>query len=197
MKRIAILLLAAACLLAGCSRGQKFTVNGTLRETGFKGATGAKIEYELMEGTLQAPFTDTTFTIKGKVKKPIIAKLSAVGTEKRITRYFILEKGTISFHRGMAQGTPLNDSTYAFTQKVFDTAHKYTGQKERQVKAIEDVFSDFVSRHKDDPCAVYAIVFGYQKLRKEFMRDLIKSTSPAIQNDGEVHAVKTGLSLPF
>ena len=197
MKRIAIVLLAATCLLAGCSRGQKFTVHGTEQDTGFKGAEAVKIEYELMEKPLQAPMQDGAFTIKGKVDKPVVAKLSAVGMEKKMRWYFILEKGDISFKKGMGYGTPLNDSTFAFTHRIADIAKQYTGQKEIQVKAIEDEFKAFVSRHADDPCAIIAIMFGNHKLRSDALMDLIEATSPAIRNDGEIRAIYRENLLPF
>ena len=197
MKRIAIVFLAATCLLAGCSRGQKFTVQGTLRDTGFKGATAVKVEYEMIEEPLEAPVTDDAFKVQGRVKKPIIAKIQAVGTEKRMTRTFILEKGDITFERGYAVGTPLNDSTVAFVHRISDLAKKYSGQKEPQVKAIEEEFTSFITRHADDPCAIWALKFGHHKVRRELLRDLIKVTSPAIRNDGEVRALDKELRLPF
>ena len=197
MKRIAIVLLAATCLLAGCSRGQKFTVHGTEQDTGFKGAEAVKIEYELMEKTLQAPMQDGAFTIKGKVDKPVVAKLSAIGMEKRMHWFFILEKGDISFKKGMGYGTPLNDSTLAFTHRIADIAKQYTGQKEIQVKAIENEFQAFVSRHADDPCAIIAIMFGNHKLHGDVLLDLIDSTSPAIRNDGEIRSIYRENFLQF
>ena len=197
MKRIAIVLLAATCLLAGCSRGQKFTVQGTLRDIGFKGATAVKVEYEMIEKPLEAPVTDDAFKVEGRVKKPTIAKIHAVGTEKRISRVFILEKGNITFERGFAVGTPLNDSTVAFIHRISDLAKKYSGQKEPQVKAIEEEFTSFITRHADDPCAIWALKFGHHKLRPDLLLDLIKVTSPEIRNDGEVVALKKELRLPF
>ena len=193
MKRIAIILLAATCLLTGCSRGQKFTVQGTLKETGFKDATAVKIEYEMIEEPLEAPVTDEAFTIQGRVKKPTIAKLQAIGTKKRISRMFILEKGNITFEKGFAVGTPLNDSTFAFIRRVSELAQKYKGQKEIQNKAIEEEFASFVTRHSNDPCAIYALKFGNHKFNADLMRKLIDGLSPAIKNDGEIHALENEL----
>ena len=195
MKRIAIVLLAATCLLAGCSRGQKFTVQGTLRDIGFKGATAVKVEYELIEEPIEAPVTDDAFKIQGRVGKPTIAKIQAVGTEKRLNRMFILEKGDITFEKGYAVGTPLNDSTRAFIHRVSELAKKYAGQKDPQVKAIEEEFTSFITRHADDPCAIYALKFGHHKVRRELLLDLIDVTSPAIRNDGEVRALDKELLL--
>ena len=197
MKRIAIVLLAATCLLAGCSRGQKFTVQGTLRDIGFKGATAVKVEYEMIEEPLEAPVTDDAFKVEGRVKKPIIAKIQAIGTEKRMIRMFILEKGDITFERGYAVGTPLNDSTVAFIHRISDLAKKYSGQKEPQVKAIEEEFTSFITRHADDPCAIWALKFGHHKVRRDLLRELIGVTSPEIRNDGEVRALDKELRLPF
>ena len=197
MKRIVIVLTALALLATGCQKGQKFTVQGTVKETGFKDATSVKIEYELMENTLEAPVAGEAFLIKGRVPKPMFAKLSAIGGEKRMVRYFILEKGDITFKRGMACGTPLNDSTLAFTHRVSDIAQQYKGQRELQVQHIKEEFTAFVSRHKDDPCAIYAVMFGHNKLNKDFLLDLIESTSKEIQHDGEMRALYKELILPF
>ena len=197
MKRFVIVLTALALLATGCQKGQKFTVQGTVKETGFKDATSVKIEYELMEKALEAPVADEAFLIKGRVQKPVIAKLSAVGGEKRMERYFILEKGDITFERGMACGTPLNDSTMAFTHRVADIAQKFKGQRDLQVLNIKKEFTAFVSRHPDDPCAIYAAKFGHNKLDKDFLLDLIESTSKEIQHDGEMRALYKELILPF
>ena len=110
---------------------------------------------------------------------------------------FILEKGNITFEKGYAVGTPLNDSTYAFIHRISDLAKKYTGQKEPQVKAIEEEFTSFITRHANDPCAVWALKFGHHKIRRDLLLELIDVTSPAIQNDGEVSALKKELRLPF
>lgn len=193
MKRIAIILLAATCLLTGCSRGHKFTVQGTLRDAGFKGATAVKVEYEMLQEPFEAPVVDDAFKVQGRVKKPTIAKLQAIGTEKRITRVFIAEKGDIVFERGYASGTPLNDSTRAFIHRVSDLAQKYKGQKELQTKAIEEEFTAFVTRHSDDPCAVYALMFGNHKFEADLMRKLINGLSPEMKNDGEIHALEKEL----
>ena len=197
MKRIAILLLAATCLLAGCSRGQKFTVQGTLKDTGFTGATAVKVDYDMIQETLEAPVVDDAFTIQGRVKKPTIAKLQAVGTEKRLSRVFIAEKGNITFEKGLAVGTPLNDSTSAFIHRVSDLAKEYKGQKEAQNKAIEAEFTAFVTRHSDDPCAVFALMFGNHKFNPDLMRKLIDGLSPAIKNDGEILALEKELRFAF
>jgi hypothetical protein len=197
MKRIAIVFLAATCLLAGCSRNQKFTVQGELKHALLPHADAVKLEYGMLEEPLQSSAKDSTFTFHGTVKKPVIAKLTTVGTKSRNTRFLILEKGTITFDRGFATGTPLNDSTVAFTHKISQIAKQYSGKKDVQVKAIEDEFAAFVTRHKNDPCAIFAILFGNHKLRKEVLLDLIKSTSPEIQNDGEIQGLYQQLRLPF
>ena len=199
MKKSVLFLLASVAVLAGCSRGQKFTVQGTLDDVDFPAhADSVKLEYELMPAPIQGPVTSKSFMLAGSVKKPIIARLSTIGTLRRNTRTLILEKGNITFQNGYAVGTPLNDSTYAFSHRVAEIAKANAADKGAQKAAVEKEFSDFVSRHKNDPCAVYAILFANHRLEPKFIRDLIKSTSPEIQNDGEVHGLNSTLKrLPF
>ena len=196
MRKSLFLLLATATVLTGC--GQKFHVNGTLDGAKFPAADTVAIVYEMMPAPIQAAVKDDAFKMAGKLKKPIIAKLNTVGTERRNTRVFILEKGNITFKDGLAVGTPLNDSTYAFSRRVVDLAKQYAGDPSGRKEAINKEFSDFVSRHKNDPCAVYAILYGNRRLSPLFLRELIKSTSPEIQNDGEVHGLNALLErLPM
>jgi hypothetical protein len=194
-KHVIFLLAATALLLVGCGRGQKFTVQGTMKDTGFPAADSVKIEYEMMKAPLRSAVKDGAFSIKGRVEKPVFAKVSTLGAERRHSVSCILEKGDISFRKGLAYGTPLNDSTEAFTLRISQTAKKYSGQKEAQVKAIENEFAAFVSRHANDPCAIYAIMFGNHKLRAGFLRELIASTSPEIRNNGEIHSLEMELRI--
>ena len=199
MKKSVLFLLASVAVLAGCSRGQKFTVQGTLRDFGFPPTTDSvKVEYELLEKPFLAAVNDKAVLVQGRVKKPVLATVESIGTDRRNLRFFILEKGDITFQNGMATGTPLNDSTRAFLANISTVAKQYTGQKEAQTEAVHKEISSFVSRHADDPCAIFAIKFADHKVSNDFLRQLIKSTSPAIQNDGEIHALTTRLnSMPF
>jgi hypothetical protein len=189
MKKTVLFLLASVLLLAGCNRGLKFTVQGTLDDVRIPYADSVKVVCERIEKPILAAVTNHAFQLQGKVEKPSIAKLQAVGTERRTTRPFILEEGAISFREGRAYGTPLNDSTEAFTKRLNDISKQYAGQQEELKKAIQKEFSAFVSRHPKDPCAIYAIMVGNRRVEPEFLRSLIDMTAPEIKNDGEIHAL--------
>ena len=189
MKKSALFLLASVLVLAGCNRGLPFTVQGTLNDVRIPIADTLTVVCEGLERPLLLPVVDRAFQFQGKLDKPSIAKLQAVGSERRNTRTFILEKGTISFRDGHAYGTPLNDSTEAFSKRLSDISKQFAGQQEELKEAIHQEFSAFVSRHPKDPCAVYAIMVGNHRLEPEFLRGLIDITAPEVKNDGEVHAL--------
>ena len=189
MKKSALFLLASVQVLAGCNRGLPFTVQGTLNDVRIPIADTLTVVCEGLERPLQVPVVDRAFHFQGKVERPTIAKLQAVGSERRNTRTFILEKGTINFRDGRAYGTPLNDSTEAFSKRLSDISKQFAGQQEELKEAIHQEFSAFVSRHPKDPCAVYAIMVGNHRLEPEFLRGLIDITAPEVKNDGEVHAL--------
>ena len=189
MKKSALFLLASVLVLAGCNRGLPFTVQGTLNDVRIPIADTLTVVCEGLERPLQVPVVDRAFHFQGKVERPTIAKLQAVGSERRNTRTFILEKGTINFRDGRAYGTPLNDSTEAFSKRLSDISKQFAGQQEELKEAIHQEFSAFVSRHPKDPCAVYAIMVGNHRLEPEFLRGLIDITAPEVKNDGEVHAL--------
>lgn len=199
MKKIRIFLLisAVACLTVGCSRPQKFTVQGTLKDIKFPKADSVRIESSLLATPIFAPVNDKAFALRGKVKEPTIGKIFAVGTKRRNAHFLILEKGAITFKDGLACGTPLNDSTVAFTHRLRELNKKYPAPEDRELrqKAIEKEFSDFVARHKDDPCATYAILLGNNRLSPDALLKLIRSASSKIQNDDDVHALKKNLSM--
>ena len=196
MKRILLFLAAAACLASGCTRYQKFTVQGTLKDIKFPKADSVRMESELLEKPIFAPVNDKAFVLQGKVKSPTIGKLYTVGTRKRNSRFMILEKGTITFKDGIPCGTPLNDSTAAFTARLKSLTDKFPNpeDKEARQKAFENEFIDFVARHKDDPCAVYAILLAQNRMEPEVLLRLIRSTSTKIQNNGDVHTLKKNLT---
>ena len=186
MKKRVILLLAAAAVLVGC--GQKFTVQGTLDDLKFPAADSVVVEYETMTAPIKAAVQDGAFTLSGKVKKPTFAKVSTLGVSPRFTRVLVLEKGHISFKDGRAVGTPLNDAADAFTKSLNELNHQYQDPESRR-EALEKAFSDFVSKHKKDPCAIYAILLGNHRMTPEFLLELIQSTSSEIQNDGDIHSL--------
>ena len=185
------MLLASAVVLAGCAK--KFNVQGTLDGARLRTTESVVVEYETMSEPLKADVKDDAFALSGKVKKPIIAKLSTVGVSPRNTRLFILEKGDITFKDGLACGTPLNDSTYAFSHRVVDVAKKNASDKDALKNAVNKEISDFVSRHKNDPCAVYAILYAGHRVDADFLHELIKTTSRQVQNDAEVHGLNSQL----
>ena len=196
MRRIVLLIAAAACLAVGCSRSQKFTVQGTLKDIKFAKADTLRLESDQLEKPILAVVNDKDFVIKGKVKNPAIGKIFS-NSSRRKSQFLILEKGTISFKDGYACGTPLNDSTVAFTERVKALAHKYPNPEDRELKkeAIEKEFATFVSNHKDDPCATYAILLAKNRIEPKMILKLIDSASPKIQKDGDVDAMKKILTM--
>lgn len=196
MRRIVLLIAATACLAVGCSRSQKFTVQGTLDDFKFPKADSVRLESELLEKAIFAPVTDKAFVINGKVKEPTIGKIFTVGTTRRNAKFMILEKGIVTFKEGIACGTPLNDSTAAFTERLRALNKKYPAPEDQEAKkkAVANEFISFVSRHKDDPCATYAIMLAERRLEPEVTLRLIRDASPKIQNSSDVHALKKNLS---
>ena len=120
----------------------------------------------------------------------------AIGSYKRQAKFMILEKGTITFKNGYAYGTPLNDSTAAFSERLRSMKNKYPNPEDMELlrQSVEDEFFAFVARHKNDPCAVYAILLAHKRLENDKLLKLIQSTSPEIQLDGDVHAIKASLT---
>ena len=198
MKKFRIFLLVAtvACLTVGCNRPQKFTVQGTLKDIKFPKADSVRLESELLAKPIFAPVEDKAFVLNGKVKKPTIGKVFAIGSYKRQAKFMILEKGTITFKNGYAYGTPLNDSTAAFSERLRSMKNKYPNPEDMELlrQSVEDEFFAFVARHKNDPCAVYAILLAHKRLENDKLLKLIQSTSPEIQLDGDVHAIKASLT---
>ena len=196
MRRFFLLIAAAATLAVGCSRSQKFTVEGSLGDIKFPKADSVRMESELLDKPIIAPVNDRAFVLQGKVKSPAIGKLYTVGTTRRNARFMILEKGTITFKDGIPCGTPLNDSTSAFTARLKTLTEKFPNpeDKEARQKAFENEFIEFVARHKDDPCAIYAILLAQNRMEPEVLLRLIRSTSTKIQNNGDVHTLKKNLT---
>ena len=190
MKHSVLILLAAALLVAGCGKARPFTVNGTLEDAKISiQADSVRVECEAIEQTVKAAVSEGAFTLKGKVSAPSIAKFAAFGDYNQATRLIILEKGTISFRDGRAVGTPLNDSTDAFVQRYANLLKAYQDPEQR-LAAVKKEMSSFVARHKDDPCAAFAIMMSDQRLDPSFTLELINTVSPGIQNVGSIHAMK-------
>lgn len=189
MKRTFVILMAATCVFAGCSRSLRFTVESDVTSAGLPSyADSVMIEYETMVQPLKAAVQKKAFTIEGKVDKPVLAQIRAVGRDRKSSKTLILEKGTISFQNGLACGTPLNDATLAFTHHLKEVAEQHKGSKDL-LPAIEEAFASFVNEHKNDPCAAYAILLAKGRLPKDVITKLIASAGPDVQNHGDVRSL--------
>lgn len=189
MKRSLALLVAAACLFAGCSRSLRFTVESDVNSLKLPVQTDTiMIEYETMTAPVKVPVKKDAFTIKGKVDKPIIAQIRGLNQERKTSRTLILEKGTISFQDGLPCGTPLNDAVSEFTRDLMDYLRDHRKDPDAR-EQVEEKFFSFVARHKDDPCAVYAILFAKRILPKPDLERLIHSASAEVQNNGDIRSM--------
>lgn len=194
MKRTLVILMAAACIFAGCSRSLKFTVESDVASAGLPVyADSVMIEYETMVQPVKAAVHQKAFTIQGKVDKPTFAQIRAVGAQRKSSKSLILEKGTITFQQGRACGTPLNDATFQFHQRLKEISEAHKG-KQDLMPAIEAEFFSFVAGHKNDPCAVYAILLSSHVLSRDAITRLIASASPDVRNNGEVRSLSRKLN---
>jgi uncharacterized protein YyaL (SSP411 family) len=190
MKRTVFYLLAAACILTGCHRMQKFTINGDLAAARLPEDTQTiQLVSEGLVQPLTATVTDGAFSFQGEVENPVLAKFISSTGKQQFYPSVILEKGTITFEDGRPVGTPLNDANKAFIQQLKDIRTAHSGDKEGYHKAAEEAFFAFVSQHKKDPCAVFAILLADQRLAPESILKLIATASPENQNFGEVRSL--------
>lgn len=193
MKRLFFLLAMAAVLTTACKGPSSFTVRGDLDSAGLLSpADSVMIEYDQLQAPLTAPVVDNAFTVTGKVEGAEFSKISALGGPRRSTKAFIAEKGTITFQDGFACGTPLNDSTRAFSLRLKALVDRYDGEKLRE--AAEQECTSFITRHKNDPCAVYGLMIASRNMKPEAVLQLIESTSPAIRNNGDVRSISRRLN---
>ena len=187
MKRTVLYLLAAACVLAGCSRTQKFKITGDLASAGLPEDTESiQLISEGLVQPLTAVVTDGSFTFEGEVEKPALAKFVSSSRQQQRFPSVVLEKGEITFEDGRPVGTPLNEENKAFIQQLKDIRKEHAGNRDEFIKATEEAYLAFVSKHKKDPCAVFAILLADQRLAPETILKLIGTASPDIQNVGEV-----------
>ena len=187
MKRTVFYLLAAACVLTGCHRMQKFTISGEAAAAGLPEDT--QTIQLVSEGLPQPPTaTVTDGAFQGEVEKPVLAKFLSSSQKQQHFPSVILEKGTITFEDGRPVGTPLNDANKAFIQQLKDI-RKAHDNKDDYLKATEEAYLAFISQHKNDPCAVFAILLADQRLAPESVLKLIATASPENQNVGEVRAL--------
>lgn len=195
MKRTALYLLAAACILAGCNRMQKFTVSGELAAAGLPADTQTiQLVSEGLAEPLTATVTDGTFSFEGGVKEPVLAKLVSTSRSQQRFPALILEKGAITFEEGRPIGTPLNDENKVFIEQLKEIRKENAGNRDAFVQATEAAYFDFVTKHKKDPCAVFAILLADQRLAPETVLKLIAAASPENQNVGEVRSLKNRMS---
>ena len=194
MKRTVLYLLAAACILAGCSRSQKFKISGDLASAGLPEDTESiQLISEGLAQPLTAVVTDNSFTFEGKVEKPALAKLISSSRKQQRFPAVILEKGEITFEDGRPVGTPLNEENKAFIQQLKDIRKQYAGNRDEFIKATDEAYLAFVSKHKKDPCAVFAILLADQRLAPETILKLIATASPDNQNVSEVRTLANKL----
>lgn len=190
MKRIVIFLTTLALLATGCQKQQKFTVSGTLWDAGFPAsAESIAIVSDAIDTPFEAVVEGDAFKIEGAVKKPVLAQLKASGQE-RLSKQFILEEGAITFKDGSACGTPLNDAILQFSNDITKVLRESSRNLVDSEEALEDTFFSFVAQHKDDPCAIFAILKGVTFLTPEAVVRLIGSASPEVQEDATVRAWK-------
>ena len=195
MKRIALFLAAAACLLAGCSRTQKFTFQGDFDSARITvAADSLLLQSDGLPVPVVIPVKDKSFSFSGEVKKPCLASLKPlVANAPKIYPDLILEKGNITFQDGRAVGTPLNDAIVQFVDRLKGFRTEYPGNPEGLKKAVEDEFVSFVTAHKNDPCATYTILLARGRVSKETLQKLISTASPEVQNVGEIRQLKNEL----
>ena len=129
---------------------------------------------------------DGAFVIQGKVEKPAYATLVPNSNDRKGTRALILEKGTITFQEGKAVGTPLNDAIVDFTRQLKDVFAQHPAGSPELIAAVDQTYLDFVTLHKDDPCAVFAIMHANRRISPQTQEKLIATVSPEIRNQGEV-----------
>lgn len=187
MKRIVLFLAAATCVLAGCSRNQKFTVSGDLAAAGLpESITSFQIVSTGLDKPIDVEVKDKAFSVRGEIKKPAFAKLVSSSPDQKVYPALILEKGDITFSDFRPVGTPSNDADKAFTDQLTEIRKQHTGNREETMKAAEEAFFAFVAQHKNDPCAVFAIMLADRRLLPETVLKLIESAGPDVRNEGEV-----------
>lgn len=195
MKHTVFYLLAAACILTGCHRMQKFTISGETSAAGLPDdAQTIQLVSEGLDHPLIATVTDGAFSFQGEVKEPVLAKFVSSSANQQHFPSVILEKGNITFENNRPVGTPLNDANKAFIEQLQAIRKEHAGNRDALVKATDEAYLAFVTQHKKDPCAVFAILLADRRLAPETILKLIAAASPENQNVGEVRTLKSRLS---
>ena len=192
MKRTVFYLMAAVCLLAGCNRMQKFTINGDLASAGLPAETKTiQLVSEGLPQPLVATVTDGNFSFQGAVKEPVLAKLISDSQDQKRFPSLILEKGAITFQDNRPIGTKLNEANKLFIEQLNAVRKENAGNREALIKATDETYLAFVTEHRKDPCAVFAILLAEGRIAPETILKLISTASPAVQDVGEVRSLST------
>lgn len=195
MKRIVMIMAALAILVTGCSKGQKFTLKGTLENANFKQAADSlSLQSDYITTIYTIPVKDGAFSFSGRVEKPVLATLKELG-KKVVNKPIILEKGTITFENGFPRGTPLNDAFYNFSQQIKETLQANRETPQAAKEALLNVFRDYLTQHSNDPSAVIAIMTARRYVTPDEMSELIALTSKSIQKDSHVDKIKMEIRM--
>lgn len=193
MKRIAIFMTALAILATGCSKGQKFTLESDLASAHFDPKTESLVlESDVLSEPVTIPVQNGRFSYSGRVEKPAVATLKAVGG-KVSSPMLVLEKGVISFQDGLACGTKLNDNAADFLRSIREIPKKHPGDRAATTEEAVQAAHKYVDDHAKDPSVILALSIARRFVSPEEMLQLIESTSPAIQNDSHVQLMKVVL----
>lgn len=192
MKRLVFFMTVLALVATGCNQGKKFTVSGDLKSSGMAPyADTLVLTSEAFEAPVKLAVQNKRFQFNDRVKKPAYANLTVLGHENRYNTSLILEKGTVTFQDGQACGTPLNDAAVQFLAEIKEIVQVNKEDKEVCRNLLKEAFFAFVAQHKDDPCAIFAILRSYTALYPADVIALIESASPEVQNNGAVRSLKT------
>lgn len=193
MKRIAIFMTALAILATGCSKGQKFTLEGDLASAHFDPKTESlRLESDVLSEPVTIPVQDGKFSYTGRVERPAVATLKGV-EGKASSKMIVLEKGVITFQDGLSCGTKQNDDASGFLRSVREIPKKHPGDRAATSEEAVQAVRKYVADHAKDPSAVLALSIARRFASPEEMVQLIESAAPAIQNDSHVQLMKVVL----
>lgn len=184
MKRISVFLMGAACLLAGCSQADRFTVQGNLEAIGCDSETDTVTLYSpALSAPLSAAVKDGTFTLKGTVEKPETARIRGNGRRGRIGVEFVLEPGTITLKEHHAEGTPLNDAYVAFDTKIKELNRNLRINPEETRSSITKEVEEYVKAHAGDPTAKIALRMNQRRIDRKTFRELVNEFVPDLKDE--------------
>ena len=193
MKRIAIFLTALAIVATGCSKGQKFTLQGNLESAKFNSRTDSLLlQSDAFPTLISIQLKDGQFSYKGRVEKPAAATLKGVGGPI-VSRYLILEKGDITFQDGLPCGTPLNDAYAELSRSLQAIVKENSSDRKAVYTAAGETLRAYLKEHGNDASAVPALMLARRFTREETLAELIDMASKEVQNDGSIHWIKQQL----